>query len=124
MIVNVVRKPNLIMEKSLKFSVKIIEIYKFLTKKNEFVISKQLLRSWTSIGANITESKFWASKKDFVHKMTIALKEANETIYRLQLLQESKMLEKDYNEYIKEANSIVWILVKIINTTKKNMLNP
>jgi len=122
MIENVVKKPNLIMEKSSKFSVKIIEIYKFLTKNNEFIISKQLLRSWTSIGANITESKFWASKKDFLHKITIALKEANETLYWLQLLQDSKMFEKDYKEYIKEINSIVWILVKIINTTKKNML--
>ncbi len=56
--------------------------------------------------------------------MTIALKEANETLYWLQFLQESKMLEKDYSEYIKEIKSIIWILVRIVNTTKKNMLNP
>jgi len=118
------KKPNLIMEKASKFSVKIIEIYKFLTKNNEFVISKQLLRSGTSIGANINESKFWASKKDFLNKLVIALKEANETLYWLKLLQDSNMFEKDYNEYIRESNSIVWILVRIVNTTKKNMSNP
>lgn len=65
MIVMKEKKPNLIMEKSQKFSVKIIEVYKFLTKNNEFIISKQLLRSGTSIWVNINESKFWASRKDF-----------------------------------------------------------
>lgn len=118
------KKPNLIMDKSLAFWVKMILLYKFLTKNNEFIISKQLLRSGTSIWANVTESKFWASKKDFINKLTIALKEANETLYWLTLLQKSNMFEKEYQEYIKEVNSIIWILVRIINTTKKNMVNP
>lgn len=118
------KKPNLIMDKSLAFWIEMITLYKFLTKNNEFIISKQLLRSGTSIWANITESKFWSSKKDFINKLTIALKEANETLYWLTLLQKSNMFDKEYQEYIKEANSIIWILVRIINTTKKNMLNP
>ena len=116
------RKPNLIMEKSLEFGTKMMELYKFLSKNNEFVISKQLLRSWTSIGANIMESKFWASKKDFLHKMRISLKEANESFYWLTLLQRSEMLGKDYKEYLKEINEIISILVKIVNTTRKNIL--
>ncbi len=123
MIVMKEKKPNLIMEKSQKFSVKIIEVYKFLTKNNEFIISKQLLRSGTSIWVNINESKFWASRKDFLNKLMIALKEANETLYWLKLLQDSNMFEKDYSEYIDEANSIVGVLVRIVNTPKKNMKN-
>lgn len=91
-------KPNIIMDKSLEFSSKILNLYGFLTWKNEFIISKQLLRSGTSIGANITESKFASSKKDFLHKMTIALKEANETFYWINLLQKNKVFNNDYSD--------------------------
>ena len=118
-------KKNVVQEKSFCFALRIVKLYKYLKEnKKEYVLSKQLLRSGTSIGANINESKFWASKKDFLNKLVIALKEANETLYWLKLLQDSNMFEKDYNEYIREANSIVWILVRIVNTTKKNMSNP
>jgi four helix bundle protein len=115
-------KPNLIMDKSLEFSSKILNLYSFLTWKNEFIISKQLLRSGTSIGANITESKFASSKKDFLHKITIALKEANETFYWINLLDKTKMFDWDYKEYLHESNEIIAILAKIAKTTKDNII--
>jgi four helix bundle protein len=115
-------KPNLIMDKALEFSTKILNLYSFLTWNNEFIISKQLLRSWTSIGVNITEAKFASSKKDFLYKMTIALKEANETFYWINLLQKSKMFNKNYDEFLHESNEIIAILTKITYTTKKNLL--
>ena len=114
-------KPNLIMDKALEFSTKILNLYSFLIWNNEFILSKQLLRSWTSIGANITEAKFASSKKDFLYKMTIALKEANETFYWINLLQKSKMFNKNYDEFLHESNEIIAILTKITYTTKKNI---
>ena len=114
-------KPNLIMDKALEFSTKILKLYSFLIWNNEFILSKQLLRSWTSIGANITEAKFASSKKDFLYKMTIALKEANETFYWINLLQKSKMFNKNYDEFLHESNEIIAILTKITYTTKKNI---
>lgn len=114
-------KKNFIVEKSFDFSVNIIGLYKQLIAKNEFIISKQLLRSATSIGANLMESKFWASKKDFLNKVVISLKEANEAIYRLKLLKVSKFVDIDYNKYLDEINFIISILVKIVNTTRHNL---
>ncbi len=74
------KKENLIKEKSYKFVLDIIKLYKFLTSKNEYVLSKQILRSGTSIGANIEESQAAQSKKDFISKLSIANKEARETV--------------------------------------------
>ena len=79
-------KNNVVLEKSFDFALKIIDLYKQLNTEKEFIISKQLLRSGTSIGANIQEATAGFSKKDFIYKMSIASKEARETRYWLQLL--------------------------------------
>ncbi len=74
-------KENVIKEKSFLFAIEIVSLYKVLVERKEFVLSKQLLRSGTSIGANVRESEHAQSKADFIHKLSIALKEANETEY-------------------------------------------
>lgn len=85
-------KKNIIKEKSFAFAIDIVNLYKVLTDRKEFVLSKQLLRSGTSIGANVRESEHAQSKADFIHKLSISLKEANETEYWLDLLYETKYL--------------------------------
>lgn len=110
-------KENLIQEKSLSFALGIIWLYKKLKKENEFVLSKQLLRSWTSIWANVEEALAGQSRKDFLNKLCIASKEARETKYRLTLLCKSKLVDLDYSEYLLEIESIINILTKIVKTT-------
>jgi four helix bundle protein len=84
------KKTNLLKEKSFAFALRIVQLYNYLNSNhNEFTLSKQVLRSGTSIGAQIRESENAASKKDFINKLTIALKEANETQYWLDLLYRS-----------------------------------
>ena len=112
---------SIIYVKCENFSVLIIEIYKLLIDKKEFVMSKQLLKSSTSIGANVAESRFAQSKKDFISKMHIALKEANESEYWIKLLWKDEYIDKEIyiklNKYITE---IIVMLVKIIKTSKEN----
>lgn len=93
-------------------------MYKFLISKNEFVLSKQLLRAGTSIGANIEEAQASQSCKDFLSKMTITSKEARETLYWIKLLVESKFLNEyqGTNELIEKINSVINILTKIVKT--------
>jgi four helix bundle protein len=86
------KEDNLIREKSFRLALMIIDVYKFLINKNEFVLSKQLLRAGTSIGANIEEAQASQFLKDFLSKMSIASKEARETLYWIKLLLESKLL--------------------------------
>jgi four helix bundle protein len=106
-------KKNVIKEKSFEFAVEIVYLYKVLAEKREFVLSRQLLRSGTSIGANVREAEQAESKADFVHKLSISLKEANETEYWLDLLYETKFLN------IKAKNiEILKLLISIINTSK------
>mgnify|MGYP006291302981 CR=1 FL=1 len=88
------KKNNEVLDLSYKFSLLIIDTYKYLIKRKEYVMSKQLLRSGTSIGANITESQAAQSKADFISKMSISLKEAWETRYWIRLLEDSKYLSK------------------------------
>jgi len=114
-------KDNIIQKKSFDFALETIFLYKELTKQKEFIISKQLLRSGTSIGANIEEGVAGQSKKDFVHKMAIALKEARETRYWLKLLKESNLIGLDFNKYLIEIDEIIRILIKIIKTTNQNL---
>jgi len=114
--------------KSEDFALRIIELYKFLiTEKREFVISKQILRSVTSIGANIVESEYSESPKDFIHKLTISQKEAAETLYWLRLLGKSHILDEPYFKslYI-DCEEIIRILTSIIIKMKRNQsdLNP
>ena len=87
-------KKNVIKEKSFEFAKEIVYLYKVLAEKREYVLSKQLLRSGTSIGANIREAEHAQSKADFIHKLSISLKEANETEYWLDLLFETKYLNE------------------------------
>ncbi len=112
-------KDNVIQSKSFDFALSIIEIYKKLMSQNEFVISRQLLKSGTSIGANIEEALQGQSKADFISKLSISLKEAVETRYWLKLLKESKIINfDDFDSYIFEINEIINILTKIIKTSK------
>jgi four helix bundle protein len=113
-------KKNIIQEKSFHFSLQIIELYKMLLEIREFVISRQMLKSATSIGANVREALRGESKKDFIHKMSISLKEAHETDYWLQLLQKSKLIEQNIDPLVNELNEIISILTKIIKTSKAN----
>jgi len=114
-------KDNVIKTKSYLFAVRIVNLYKFLTEeKKEFVMSKQLLRSGTSIGANVREAEQAESKADFIHKLSIALKEANETEYWLDLLQETKFLNN--SEYIRiqiDIKELLKLLTSIIKASKQ-----
>lgn len=111
---------NIIAVKSKMFALRIIRLYKYLcNQKNEFVISKQILRSGTSIGANVRESIRAQSKADFIAKMSISLKEASETEYWLELLTESDYIGKEEGESImKGCQELISILTKIIKTAK------
>lgn len=111
-------KENVVKNKSFDFSLSIIELYKKLQKQREFVISKQLLRSATSIGANIAESEASESRADFVHKLSIASKEARETLYWLKLLERSSLTDIRVNEYIEKCNEIIRLLTSIVKTIK------
>ena len=107
-------KENIIQQKSFRFAVRIINLYKFLTnEKKEFVLSKQIVRSGTSIGANIEESIGGQSEKDFLSKLSIAYKEARETIYWLKLLKETDYISKnEFESLFNEADEICKILAK------------
>jgi len=103
------------------FSLKIIPLYGNLVKQGEFIISKQLLRSGTSIGANVFEASAAISKKDFANKMSIASKEARETYYWLKLLKDSNLSKIDLSEYIREVRSIIFVLTAIVKTTQRRI---
>ena len=114
------RKENIIITKTEDFSDRIIRLYQFLIdKKKEKILSKQILRSGTSIGANVSESKFAQSRMDFISKLSIALKEANETLFWLNRIYKGGYItEIQYNSLIDYNNSIIRILIKIIKTSK------
>ena len=106
---------------SLEFAVKIIELVKTLQEKKEFIISKQIGKSGTSIGANIREAKFAISKPEFIAKMQIALKESNETSFWLELLQKTGYLNlADFKEFEKINVSIRAMLISALKTSKAN----
>jgi len=113
-------KDNLIKNKSFDFALKIIKLNQFLVlEKKEFVLSKQILRSGTSIGALVRESEHAESRADFIHKLSIALKEANETQYWFELLHKSEIINnEEENEISKEIGEIIRILASILKTTK------
>ena len=113
---------NIIEKKSFEFAIRIVNLYKHLTtEKKEFVMSKQLLKSGTSIGANISEGEQAQSKADFHSKMCIALKEANETYYWLRLLFATDYInEKEYASIEIDIKEIVALLTSICKTTQQN----
>jgi four helix bundle protein len=115
-----IRRDGPIVQKSLTFSIEIIKLCEILTENKKFIISNQLLKSGTSIGAQVFEAQYSESRIDFIHKMKIAQKEANETLYWLILCK--KMEGIVVNENIPNIlNEILAILSKIIVTSKKNL---
>lgn len=113
-------KDNVVHHKSKKFAIRVINIFKFLqSQKQEFILSKQLLRSGTAIGALVKESEFAQSRKDFLNKLYIALKEANETQYWLELLHETEYITKtEFDSISNDCIELIKLLVSITKTLK------
>ena len=111
-------KENIVKTKSFDFSLMIIAMYKQLQEQKEFIISKQLLRSGTSIGANIEEALAGISKRDFTAKMSISSKEARETNYWLRLLKASNLTDISVEKELKESEDLINILTKIVKTSQ------
>ena len=115
-------RENIVKNKSFDFALRIVKLSQHLVKeKNEFVLSKQILRSGTSIGANIREAEHSESKADFIHKMSISLKEANETEYWLELLYKSGYIEQNLSKSLsKDCIELLKLLITIIKNAKNN----
>ena len=115
-------KENILIEKSIDFGARIVKLHQYLLKtKHESVISKQILRSGTSIGANVNEAQYGSSKADFIAKLHISLKEAAETEYWLLILQKSGYLdEKTASSILKDCLELKRILISSISTAKAN----
>ena len=112
---------NIIRKKSFDFALLIIDLYREIQERHKYVLSKQLLRSGTSIGANVEESCAGQSRKDFLAKMSIASKKARETRYWLQLLQQSKIVDVDVTSVLHGANELISILTSIVKTTSEQL---
>ena len=119
------KKYNPIKDKSLKFGIKIVNLYKYLiTNKKEFVLSKQLLRSGTAVGALYREEEHSESDADFIHKMAIAQKECNETLYWLELLQLTDYItENQFEEINNDAVELMKLITSIIKSVKRRIRN-
>jgi four helix bundle protein len=111
-------KENIILTKTFEFSISIIKLYSFLIENKEYVLSKQLLRSATSVGANAEEATAGQSRKDFISKMSIASKEARESLYWLRLLQKSQLVKYDFTSYLSQAEEIVRIITAIVKSSQ------
>ena len=117
---NQTMRKSLIQEKAYSFALTIIELYRLLVQQNEYVMSKQLLKSGTSIGANVEEALAGQSRPDFLSKMSIASKEARESNYWLRLLRDSKIVEKKYLlKPLADSEEIISMLTSIVKTTSK-----
>ena len=117
------KKENVVMNKSYTFALRIVKLYKYLVyEKKEYVLSKQLLRSGTSIGALIREGEHAQSKADFLNKMNVALKEANETQYWIELLRDSSYLSSEESLSIYDnADELIRLLASIVKSTKQSL---
>ena len=113
------KRENVIQEKSFEFSLTIIELYKKLVSEREYIISKQILRSGTSIGANIEEAIAAHSRKDFIYKMNLSRKEARETYYWLRLLSVSKLTKINLKTEMDAILEIIRILTSIVKSTSE-----
>lgn len=111
-------KESVIQKKSFDFAVDIVNLYKQLSKNNDSIILKQLLRSATSIGANVQEGSAGQTKRDFITKMSIASKEARETLYWLKLIIRTNYYSVDFEKYYKDCDELVKILTKIVKTSQ------
>jgi len=118
-------KENKILNMSMAFAIRIVRLYQYLcNEKHEYVLSKQILRSGTSIGANARESVNAQSKLDFINKINIALKESNETEYWLELLHATDYIDDNqFASIIEDNNNITGTLINIIKSTKQNINN-
>ncbi|BDU23334.1 hypothetical protein FLGSB24_00780 [Flavobacterium sp. GSB-24] len=118
-----IMKNNIVKNKSFEFAIRIVKLYQYLSNdKKEFILSKQLLRSGTSIGAMIREAEHAESKSDFIHKFAIAQKEANEVIYWLELLKATDYLnQKEFENINNDAVSILKLITSIIKTSKSQL---
>ena len=118
------RNDNKILIISKAFAIRVIRLYHYLVReKQEYVLSKQILRSGTSIWANVRESVNAQSRADFINKLNIALKESNETEYWLELLYETEYIDdKQFNSLLEDNKNITGTLINIIKTTKNNNL--
>ena len=113
------KKPNIIRDKSFAFALRIVKMYKFLVEKKEFILSKQLLRSGTAMGALVREAEPAESKADLIHKMAIAQKETNETDYWLELLFKSDYLSNEqFQSVFSDVKELKNIIASIIITSK------
>lgn len=114
-------RSNVIKEKSFDFAVDIVYLYKDLVaNQKEYVMSKQLLKSGTSIGANVREAEFAVSRPDFINKMSISLKEANETDYWLDLLNATEFIDKDmFDKFKPKSKEMLKLLVSIVKSSKQ-----
>lgn len=118
-------KNNIIKDKSFDYAIRIIKLYQYLCiEKKEFILSKQLLRSGTSIGAMVREAEHAESKNDFIHKFAIAQKEANESIYWLELLKATDYLnDKEFENINSDAIAILKLITSILKTTKNQLIS-
>lgn len=116
-------KENILKQKSKLFAIRIINLYKFLgNEKKEFILSKQLLRSGTSVGANIREAEYAESKSDFIHKLAVSQKEINESIYWLELLLETEFISFNQFESLNtDAIEIIKLITASIKTVKTSI---
>ena len=115
-------KENVLKDKSYQFAVKVVRFHKFIVEnKREYTIAKQVLRSGTSIGANVEEANQAESKADFIHKLSIANKEANETRYWLRLLQDSDIVSKEDVSLRSDCEELIRLLTAIIKSSKSNL---
>jgi four helix bundle protein len=116
------KKENIVMNKSYAFALRVIKLYKYLIgDQKEFVLSKQILRSGTAVGALVKEAEHAQSKADFINKMNIALKEANETEYWLMLLRDSDYIdEKSFDSIHTDSSELTKLLASIVKTSKQN----
>ncbi len=113
-------KENIVVSKSYELAFRIVDVYKELIAQREYVLSKQLLRSGTSVGANIQESQNAESRKDFVHKLGIAQKECAETLYWIELIYHGKFISAELKKWLKSITEEVLKLLKRIIITTKN----
>ncbi|WP_079241525.1 four helix bundle protein [Chryseobacterium indologenes] len=115
------KEDNLIQIKTFDFALRIIQFYTECKSQKKFILSKQILRSGTSIGANVEEAIAAQSKKDFISKLSIANKEARETRYWLKLYHSSNLVQIEINSYLIDIEMIINILTKIIKTSSENL---
>jgi four helix bundle protein len=116
------KKRNIIKEKTYQFALDIIILYKKMREQNEFILSKQVIRSGTSIGANVEEAMAGQSRKDFISKMAISSKKARETKYWLRLLRDRQLCEKiDFTKLINDSEEIIKILTSIVKTSQREI---